>query len=61
MAHWIPDADNTMGKQGDGEDEDEAGHFMRCPFCGGLIDMRDVAQVLEHDGPLPHPKQDQPQ
>jgi hypothetical protein len=37
---------------------DEAEHFMRCPECGGRIDCRDLAAVLEHDGPLPHPSED---
>lgn len=37
--------------------KDEAEHFMRCPTCGGWIDMRDLGQVFEHDGPLPHPAQ----
>ena len=41
--------------------KDEAEHFMRCPVCGGLIDCRDLAQAIEHTGPLPHPKEDQPQ
>jgi hypothetical protein len=31
---------------------------MRCPDCGGLIDIRDLAQVIEHAGPLPHPAED---
>jgi hypothetical protein len=35
--------------------KDEAGYFIRCPACGGRIDVRDVRQVLEHDGPRPHP------
>jgi hypothetical protein len=39
----------------------EAEHFIRCPTCGGLVDMRDLAQVFEHEGPLPHPSQDQAQ
>ena len=38
---------------------DEAGHFIRCPACGGWIDCRDLGQVFEHEGPLPHPAQDQ--
>jgi len=42
--------------------KDEAEHFMRCPACGGGMDCRDLGQVLfEHEGPLPHPPQDQPQ
>jgi hypothetical protein len=35
--------------------KDESGYFIRCPACGGRIDVRDVRKVLEHDGPLPHP------
>ena len=41
--------------------KDEAGHFIRCPACRGWIDCRDLGQVFEHEGPLPHPAQDQPQ
>jgi len=41
--------------------EDEAEHFIGCPACGGWIDCRDLGQVFEHEGPLPHPAQDQPQ
>jgi hypothetical protein len=33
----------------------------RCPACGGCFDIRNLAQVLEHEGPLPHPVGDQPQ
>ena len=40
---------------------DEAEHFLRCPACGGWIDCRDLGRVFEHEGPLPHPLQDQPQ
>jgi hypothetical protein len=36
----------------------EAEHFIRCPDCNGLVDMRDLAQVFEHLGPLPHPAED---
>jgi hypothetical protein len=39
----------------------EAEHFIRCPTCGGWIDCRDLGQVFEHEGTLPHPAQDQPQ
>jgi hypothetical protein len=41
--------------------KDEAEHFIHCPACGGWIDCRDVGQVFEHEGPLPHPPQNQPQ
>jgi hypothetical protein len=41
--------------------EREADHFMKCPYCGGWIDMRDLGMVFDHVGALPHPKEDQPQ
>jgi len=31
--------------------------LMTCPGCGGVIDLRDLAQVLAHLAPLPHPAQ----
>ena len=39
----------------------EADHFTRCPACGGVIDVRDLAIVLAHLRPLPHPAGDKPQ
>jgi hypothetical protein len=39
----------------------DAEHFIRCPACDGWIDCRDLGHVFEHEGPLPHPAQDQPQ
>ena len=41
--------------------KEESDHFIRCPACGGWIDCRDLGQVFEHEGPSPHPAQDQPQ
>jgi hypothetical protein len=41
--------------------KDEAEHFVKCPRCGGWIDCLDLGQVFEHEGPLPHSSQDQPQ
>ena len=29
--------------------------------CGGWMNCRDLGQVFEHEGPLSHPAQDQPQ
>jgi hypothetical protein len=46
-----------VGEQPKGEAE----HYIRCPGCGGWIDCRDLGQVFEHEGPLPHPPQDQSQ
>jgi hypothetical protein len=31
------------------------------PAGGGGIDCRDLGQVFAHEGPLPHPAQNQPQ
>lgn len=50
-----------IGKPVDDQPANEAEHFMLCPACHGYFDMRDLAQVFEHDGPLPHPSQDKPQ
>lgn len=36
---------------------EEREHFIRCFLCGGWIDCRDLAHVLDHEGP--HPGQDQ--
>jgi hypothetical protein len=32
--------------------------FYRCPACGGWVDSRELGQVLDHEGPLPHPADD---
>ena len=50
-----------IGQRLGAEPKSEADHFMRCKTCGGYFDMRDLGQVLEHEGPLPHPVQDKPQ
>ena len=47
-----------IGKCADGEPADEAERFYNCQKCGGWVDMRDLGNVLEHEGPLPHPGQD---
>jgi hypothetical protein len=43
-----------------GEPADDTEHFIKCPKCEGWIDCRDLGQVFEHEGPLPHPGNDQP-
>lgn len=50
-----------IGQRVGGEPANEAEHFMQCEACGGYFDMRDLGQVFEHEGPLPHPAQDKPQ
>ena len=50
-----------IGEQVDREVTSEAEHLVRCPDCGGYFDTRNLAQVIEHAGPLPHPAQDRKQ
>jgi hypothetical protein len=38
-----------------------ADNYIKCPECGGWIDMSDLGSVVDHAGPLPHPAIDQPQ
>ena len=47
-----------IGKRVGGKPKSEAEHYMQCKACGGYFDMRDLGQVSEHEGPLPHPVQD---
>jgi hypothetical protein len=50
-----------IGEVVDRKPATEAEHFLRCPACGGWFDIRDLAQVIEHAGPLPHPARDRAQ
>jgi hypothetical protein len=50
-----------IGKRVVGPPADEAEHFIKCAECGGWMDCRDLGQVFSHEGPLPHPEEDQPQ
>jgi hypothetical protein len=34
--------------------DEERHHFTQCPGCGQWLDMRDLGQVFEHVGELPH-------
>jgi hypothetical protein len=45
-------------ERADGRRVSEAEHFFRCTACDGWIDLRDLAWVEDHEGPLPHPAQD---
>jgi hypothetical protein len=36
----------------------EAEYFYRCPVRSGWVDCRELGQVFDHEGPLPHPTQD---
>ena len=39
----------------------EVDHFYRCEASGALVDRRDLGQVFDHEGELPHPAADKPQ
>jgi hypothetical protein len=39
------------GRRIGGEPVDEREHFIECPTCFHMIDCRDLAEVLEHEGP----------
>ena len=40
-----------LGQRIGGDPEDEAEHFMQCPVCHEMFDMRDLEAVLYHDQP----------
>lgn len=46
-------------RQGPPVSEEE--HYIVCGKCGGVVDCRDLVSVIAHNGPLPHPPQDQKQ
>lgn len=43
-----------IGRPIDNIPDDERRHFMKCPGCGQWLDCRDLGQVFEHAGDLPH-------
>jgi hypothetical protein len=51
----------VLGERADRLRVGEACHFFRCNACNGWIDARDYVWVEDHEGPLPHPVQDQAQ
>jgi hypothetical protein len=44
----MTDIPHHTGRDMDGAAKTELDHFGNCPFCGALIDMRDLGQVIEH-------------
>jgi hypothetical protein len=44
-----------IGRRKGGDPQDEREHFIPCPRCGGMIDCRDLGDVLANEGPRPHP------
>jgi hypothetical protein len=53
-----PENGQIIGEVVEPKPASEAGYSMRCRACGGLVDIPDLAQVMERVGPLPHPAQD---
>ena len=51
----------VIGERTDGRRVPEGEHYFRCNACNGWIDARDYVWVGDHEGPLPHPAQDQAQ
>ena len=51
----------VLGERADRRRFGEAGHYFRCKACNGWIDARDYVWIEDHEGPLPHPAQDQVQ
>jgi hypothetical protein len=56
----IPRGKNASVDSSEEPPQGEAEHIIRCPKCNGWVDCRDLGQVLEHEGPLPHPSEDLP-
>jgi hypothetical protein len=50
-----------LGERADRRRVHEVEYFFRCKACNGWIDARDLTWVEDHEGPLPHPAQDQSQ
>lgn len=36
------------GKPDGWEPQNESDHFVRCPICDKVLDMRDLGEVLDH-------------
>jgi hypothetical protein len=50
-----------IGVQTAGPPLTAAERFWKCEACGGYFDMFDLGAVLDHEGPVPHPAEDQAQ
>lgn len=50
-ARTNPPAIGKPGQRAGGEPVDEREHFIKCPMCGHMIDMRNLGEVFEHEGP----------
>ena len=45
---------DIIGKPADWTPESDLDHFIVCPGCGAIIDMRDLGMAFQHAGELPH-------
>jgi hypothetical protein len=45
---------DIIGKPSGWTPENDLDHFMVCPGCGAVIDMRDLGIAFQHAGELPH-------
>lgn len=54
----MPPPGRDHGERVDRKPQSEAENFIQCPLCGGFVDIRYLAQVLEHEGSLPRPAQE---
>jgi hypothetical protein len=43
-----PRIPKNTGHDAEEPNRQEIEHFGSCPYCGALIDMRDLAQIMEH-------------
>ncbi|QKC90588.1 hypothetical protein EB230_20920 [Mesorhizobium sp. NZP2234] len=41
----------VQGKLHGGEPERQEDNFYPCPYCGQMVDQRDLRQVMWHEGP----------
>jgi hypothetical protein len=57
LAGSAPMGDVPRGKDIPEPPQEDATYFYRCPACGVWVDSRDLGQVFDHEGPLPHPAQ----
>lgn len=49
----------SIGRRIDKVATDDSEHYIRCSECNGWIDLRNLGKVFAHEGPLPHPAEDQ--
>lgn len=48
------------GKRHGGEPEREEDNFYPCPYCGQMVDQRDLREAFYHDAPGHEPLETEP-